>query len=287
MELRDVTAIMKDAEFKVFRDAPSVIGLCLSGADASRKEIDTLTEYAKSEGATGLAYFKVVEAGLEAPIAKFFKPEQLKKIQETFSAKPGDLIVFAADEKKKGQKLLGLVRLHFAKSKGLTKTNAFHFSWITDFPLFAYDAEENRWASEHHPFTSPHVEDWKKYKAAGELGKIRSRAYDLVLNGNELASGSIRIHDRDLQNEIFETIGLTAEEIKTRFGFLLGAFQYGTPPHGGLAFGIDRLVTIALGLDSIREVIAFPKNQKAVDPMTDAPSPASEKQLREIHIKIR
>ena len=289
--IHDISDIAKACGFSVFATAAkasggAVLGLCLPKADASRKEIDLLTEYAKSEGASGLAYFKVTENGLEAPIAKFFSPEELLKIQNEFKAAAGDLIVFVADETKKASKILGLVRLYFAKAKNLQKTGTFHFTWITDFPLFQHDAEENRWVSEHHPFTSPHLEDWKKYKPTGDLGKIRSRAYDLVLNGNEIASGSIRIHSRDLQNEIFETIGLSKEEIQNRFGFLLGAFQYGTPPHGGLAFGIDRVLTILLGLDSIREVIAFPKNQKAIDPMTDAPSPVHTKQLRELGIKI-
>ncbi|HTL70052.1 MAG TPA: aspartate--tRNA ligase [Candidatus Eisenbacteria bacterium] len=288
----DVSGIARGCDFKVFREAASaeggaVLGICLKGAQFSRKEIDDLTEFAKGEGALGLAYFKAEGGKLEAPIAKFFKPETVEEIRAKFGAADGDLVVFAADKLKKAQKILGAVRLHFARLKGLAKPGTFHFSWVTDFPLFQYDEEDGRWVSEHHPFTSPNKEDWDRYKKAGELGKIRSRAYDLVLNGSEIASGSVRIHSRDLQNEIFETIGLSPEEIKTRFGFLLGAFQFGTPPHGGLAFGIDRLVTIALGLDSIREVIAFPKNQKAVCPMTEAPSPVAEKQLKELNIKIR
>jgi aspartyl-tRNA synthetase len=292
LPIEDVSELLRGCEFKVFGDTLAkedgvVLALCIPAGGPSRKDIDTLTEFAKSEGAGGLAYFKAEGGKLEAPIAKFFKPEHLAALQDRFKPNDGDLIVFAVDVRKKAQKILGAVRLYAAKWKSLAPKGVFHFSWITDFPLFQHDTEENRWVSEHHPFTAPHVEDWKKYKAAGELGKIRSRAYDMVLNGNELASGSIRIHNRDLQNEIFETIGLSKEEIANRFGFLLGAFEYGTPPHGGLAFGIDRLVMIALGLDSIREVIAFPKNQKAVDPMTDAPSPVAERQLKELGIKVR
>lgn len=292
LPIEDVSDLVRGTDFKIFGDVlakedGAILALCIPAGGPSRKDIDALTEFAKGEGAGGLAYFKVEGGKLEAPIAKFFKPEHLTALQARFRPADGDLIVFGADVRKKAQKILGAVRLYAAKWKGLAAKDTFHFSWITDFPLFQYDAEDNRWVSEHHPFTAPHVEDWKKYKPSGELAKIRSRAYDLVLNGNELASGSIRIHDRELQNEIFETIGLSAEEIKTRFGFLLGAFQYGTPPHGGLAFGLDRLMTIALGLESIREVVAFPKNQKAVDPMTDAPSPVSEKQLRELRIKVR
>lgn len=290
--IEDVSEAVKGSEFKVFNDVlakddGAVLALCIPAGGPSRKEIDNLTEFAKSEGAGGLAYFKFEGGKLEAPIAKFFKPEQLAALQAKMQPKEGDLIVFGADARKKAQKILGAVRLYASRWKNLAPKGVFHFSWVTDFPLFQFDAEENRWVSEHHPFTAPHAEDWKKYKPSGELAKIRSRAYDMVLNGNELASGSIRIHDGKLQNEIFETIGLSADEIKTRFGFLLGAFQYGTPPHGGLAFGVDRLMTILLGLESIREVIAFPKNAKAVDPMTSAPSPVDEKQLRELGIKLR
>jgi len=292
MPIEDVSDALRGCEFKVFGDVlaqpeGAVLALCIPAGGPSRKDIDTLTEFAKTEGAGGMAYFKVEAGKLEAPIAKFFKPEHLEALKNRFKPNDGDLIVFAVDSRKKAQKILGTLRLYAAKWKSLIPKGAFHFSWVTDFPLFQFDSEENRWVSEHHPFTAPNVEDWKKFRASGELSKIRSRAYDLVLNGNELASGSIRIHDRELQNEIFETIGLSADEIKNRFGFLLGAFQYGTPPHGGCAFGIDRLMTIVLGLESIREVIAFPKNQKAVDPMTDAPSPVAERQLKELGIKIR
>ncbi len=292
LPIEDVSDIVRGCEFKVFGDVlakedGAILALCIPAGGPSRKDIDLLTEFAKSEGAGGLAYFKVEAGKLEAPIAKFFKPEQLTGLQSRFQPKDGDLIVFGADTRKKAQKVLGAVRLYASRWKGLAPKGVFHFSWITDFPLFQYDAEDKRWVSEHHPFTAPHAEDWNKYKPSGELEKIRSRAYDLVLNGNELASGSIRIHSETLQKEIFETIGLSADEIKNRFGFLLGAFQYGTPPHGGLAFGVDRLMTIALGLESIREVIAFPKNAKAVDPMTSAPSPVDEKQLRDLGIKLR
>lgn len=285
--IEDVTAIVKDCQFKVFREARAVLGLCIPGAQASRKDIDTLTEYAKKEGAGGLAYFKVEAAGLESPIAKFFKPEELERIQAAFKPNAGDLIVFAADDPHKARKVLGAVRLYAAKWKNLIPQGEFNFSWVMDFPLFQYDAEEKRWVSEHHPFTSPIVEDWQKYRATGELGKIRSRAYDLVLNGNEVASGSIRIHSRQLQKEIFTTIGLDEQEASLRFGFLLKALEYGPPPHGGVALGIDRIVMLLLGLESIREVIAFPKNQKAVCPMTSAPSPVNERQLKDLHIRLR
>ena len=295
MKIQDVSDLVRDCEFRVFKDALSsgkVLGRCLGELDKhSRGDIDALTEYAKSEGALGLPYFKVENDRLDAPIAKFFKPEALESIKNKFAAKNGDLIVFALGDSRKAQKLLGAVRLHVRKSDRFFKdrpiSGSFHFSWITDFPLFQWNEEGKRWDSEHHPFTCPHLEDWKKYRPTGELGKIRSRAYDLVLNGNEIASGSVRIHNRALQKEIFDAIGLGEEEINTRFAFLLKAFEFGAPPHGGIALGIDRVVAILLGLESIREVIAFPKNQKATDPMTDAPSPVDEKQLRELGIKLR
>jgi len=287
VKIQDVSAVVKSSEFRIFKDAPVVLGLCLPKMQASRKDIDELTEFAKTEGAGGLAYFKVEGGKLESPIAKFFKPEILAELQKKFGAVDGDLLVFAADERHKAQKVLGAIRLYVSKLKNWASVDSFHFSWITDFPLFKWNEEGKRWDSEHHPFTSPNMEDWIKYKPMGELDKIRSSAYDLVLNGNEVASGSIRIHNRDLQREIFKAIGLDEKEVENRFGFLLKAFEFGPPPHGGIALGIDRVITILLGLSSIREVIAFPKNQKAADPMTEAPSPVDERQLKDLGIKIR
>jgi aspartyl-tRNA synthetase len=292
VKIQDVTDLVKDGEFKIFKEAAArphgaVLGLCLPGAEASRKDIDTLTEFAKTEGAGGLAYFKMDADKLDSPIKKFFTTETLEDLKNKFNAQNGDLIVFAADERSKAQKILGALRLYASKWKGRAKLDIFHFSWVTDFPLFKRNEEEGRWESEHHPFTSPNMEDWVKYKPTGKLDKIRSSAYDLVLNGNEIASGSIRIHGRDLQREIFDLIKLDPKDIEARFGFLLKAFEFGPPPHGGIALGIDRLIAILLGLSSIREVIAFPKNQRAMDPMTEAPSPVEEKQLRELGIKVR
>ena len=236
----------------------------------------------------GLAYFKVDGGKLDSPIAKFFSEDVHKKLIQTFNASEGDLILIVADERAKALKVLGSLRLHAAKWKNLISASQFHFSWVMDFPLFKHNEEEKHWESEHHPFTSPNIEDWEKYKKK-TLGpeKVRSRAYDLVLNGNEIASGSIRIHNEGLQKEIFESIGINEKEAQLRFGFLLKAFKFSAPPHGGIALGIDRVLTILLGLDSIREVIAFPKNQKAVCLMTDAPSPVNERQLKELGIKIR
>ncbi len=292
MKFLDVSDIVRNSEFKVFTSvlaspAGAVLAIRVPKAEASRKDIDTITEFAKAEGAGGLAYFKVEAGGIVTPIDKFFKNGELGAIREKLNAEVGDLVLFAADEKKKAQKVLGAVRLYAAKWKKLAPADVFHFSWITDFPLFQWNEDEKRWDSEHHPFTSPNLEEWAKHKPTGELQHIRSSAYDLVLNGNEIASGSIRIHNRDMQREIFKLIGLDEKEADKRFGFLLRAFEYGPPPHGGLAFGIDRVIAILLGLSSIREVIAFPKNQKAVDPMTSAPSPVEEKQLKDLGIKLR
>lgn len=297
IKIKEASALAGQSEFKVFQEALSkkdgaVLGICLPNAQASRKDIDNLTEFARGEGASGLAYFKAeAKAGggtaLESPIVKFFNAELQNKFVDLFQAKPGDLLLFVADERAKAQKVLGALRLYIARWKNLTKRDEFHFGWVTDFPLFKWNEEEKRWESEHHPFTSPNLEDWEKYKPSAEFSKIRSSAYDLVLNGNEIASGSIRIHQKALQSEIFQMIGLEEEDAKKRFGFLLRAFEYGPPPHGGIALGIDRVITILFGLDSIREVIAFPKNQKAVCPMTEAPSPVDERQLRELGIKLR
>ena len=293
IEIRDISDIVKDSEFKVFKDILAkergrVFGICLPKANASRKDVDNLTEFTKSEGALGLAYFKMVAGKLDSPIAKFFSEGVHKKLIQAFNASEGDLILIVADERAKALKVLGSLRLHAAKWKNLISASQFHFSWVMDFPLFKHNEEEKHWESEHHPFTSPNIEDWEKYKKK-TLGpeKVRSRAYDLVLNGNEIASGSIRIHNESLQKEIFQAIGISEKEAELRFGFLLKAFKFSAPPHGGIALGIDRVLTILLGLDSIREVIAFPKNQKAVCLMTDAPSPVNERQLKELGIKIR
>ena len=299
VKIQDMTLLAKQSTMDLFRNADTILAMCLPWGNPSRKDIDDLDTFVKAEGAGGLPYLKVTPPAaasqdiprehlqLTSPIAKFFSESLQKQIIKDLNAHDGDLIVCAIGDRKKSQKILGSLRLHVSKLKGLAKSDTFHFSWITDFPLFQRNEEEKRWDSEHHPFTSPHMEDWNKHKASGELEKIRSSAYDLVLNGNEIASGSIRIHDRALQREIFKTIGLDEKEAESRFGFLLKAFEFGPPPHGGIALGIDRVITILLGLTSIREVIAFPKNQKAADPMTDAPSGVAEKQLKELGIRIR
>jgi aspartyl-tRNA synthetase len=295
LEIRDLSGAVKHTEFKVFKETlavegGAVLGICVpQSGEISRSQIDQLTEMVKAEGALGLAYFKALDGKLDSPIAKFFDASLQNEIIKTSGASCGDLILIIADKRPKALKILGNLRLHCARWKNLIAKDQFHFAWVTDFPLFKWNEDDKRWESEHHPFTAPDEKDWEAFKkgALTDRSRIRSRAYDLVLNGNEIASGSIRIHKEALQKEIFESIGLKSEEAERRFGFLLKAFKFGAPPHGGIALGIDRVITLLLGLESIREVIAFPKNQKAVCPMTDAPSPVDERQLKELGIKIR
>ncbi len=293
LPIEDISSYFKQTEFKIFKEALAkkegrILSLTLlKPGEVSRKDTDDLIAFAKTEGAGGLAFFKVEQNQWDSPIAKFFDSKLQSEVIRALKISSGDLVLIVADEKEKARKVMGALRTHLGKWKKLVQKEEFHFNWVTDFPLFKYNEEEKRWESEHHPFTAPNEEDWKKYKGSNELGKIRSRAYDLVLNGSEIASGSVRIHSEGRQKEIFETIGLSKKEAESRFGFLLKAFKFGAPPHGGIALGLDRLVTLILGLQSIREVIAFPKNQKAADPMTDAPSPVNEKQLKELGIKIR
>ena len=293
LPIEDISSYFKQTEFKIFKEALAkkegrILSLTLSKpGEVSRKDTDDLIAFAKAEGAGGLAFFKAEQNQWDSPIAKFFDSKLQSEVIQAMKISSGDLVLIVADEKEKARKVMGALRTHLAKLKKLVQKGEFHFSWVTDFPLFKWSEEEKRWESEHHPFTAPNEEDWKKYKDSNELGKIRARAYDLVLNGSEIASGSVRIHNEGRQKEIFKTIGLSEKEAESRFGFLLKAFKFGAPPHGGIALGLDRLAALILGLESIREVIAFPKNQKAVDPMTEAPSPVNEKQLKELGIKIR
>ena len=290
LALEDISAIVAGTDFKVFAEVLKnqgvVKAICAPGiAGYSRKEIEDLTKLANEFGAKGLAWFKVNAGVMESPIAKFFKPETLAKLQQTMGAKDGDMILIVADAPKIVAESLGRLRMHLGDKLNLINKKEFNFSWVIDFPLFQYNAEEKRWESEHHPFTAPNYDDVHYFET--DPGMMRSQSYDLVLNGTEIASGSIRIHRKEIQEQIFKTLGIGAEEAKEKFGFLLEAFEYGAPPHGGIAPGLDRLVTIMLGEDSIRQVIAFPKTQKAVDVMTDAPGQVSENQLRELHIKLR
>ena len=289
--LHDLTDDVKECQFEVFQNVVSsggtVMALAAPGYGASsRKEIDDLTSFVSEYGAKGLAYFKVEEKGLTSPITKFFSNEELDIFKTKTGAKNGDMIFFVADSRDVVCDALSALRLKIGKEKGLIDNNRFDFLWIVDFPLFKFNKEDERWVSEHHPFTSFREED-KELIEKNEFGKIRSLSYDFVLNGSEIGSGSIRIHDREVQQKIFDILELTKEECKRKFGFLLDAFNYGPPPHGGVAFGVDRLITLFTKDASIREVIAFPKTQKGVCPLTGAPSEVDEEQLRELGIKIK
>jgi aspartyl-tRNA synthetase len=290
MEIRDIGDVVKGTEFKVFAEVVKNNGviraICAPGiAGYSRKEIDDLIKQANEFGAKGLAWFKVTEKGLDSPIAKFFKPEILAKLKDFMAARPNDMILIIADIPRIVIESLGRLRLYLGEKLNLVNKKEFNFLWVLDFPMFQYNDEEKRWESEHHPFTAPNHDDVDYFET--DPGKMRSQSYDLVLNGTEIASGSIRIHRKEIQERVFKTLGISAGEAKEKFGFLLEAFEYGAPPHGGIAPGLDRLVTLMLGETSIREVIAFPKTQKAICPLTDAPGPVGEKQLQELHIKLR
>ncbi|MBF0494147.1 MAG: aspartate--tRNA ligase [Candidatus Omnitrophica bacterium] len=289
--LHELTEDVKDSEFKVFKNVVAsggkVIALAAPGyKDISRKEIDDLTAFVGEYGAKGLAYFKVEDTGLTSQISKFFNEATLKLFKEKTGAKPGDMIFMVADDKKTAYDAMSALRLKIGRDKNLIDKSRFNFLWIVDFPLFAYNKDEKRWESEHHPFTNFYPEDMAHIDK-GDLGKVRSKSYDLVLNGSEIGSGSIRIHRRDVQKKIFDILGITDEECQVKFGFMLEAFQYGPPPHGGVAFGLDRLITLFTGDSSIREVIAFPKNQKGACPLSGAPSMVDEKQLRDLGIKLK
>lgn len=287
LELFDGANILGQAGFKVFDQAieggGQVRGILVPGQAAfSRKDIDELTNYVSIYGAKGLAYFKVTENGLESPIAKFFSSEKKNELIQATKAKLGDILFFVADKPKVVNESLSNLRLHLANKLGLIPGDRFDLIWITDFPLFDFDQEEGL-KSNHHPFTAVREQDYPLLDTSPE--KARARAYDIVLNGVEIGGGSIRIHQTRVQEKIFNLLGIDRKEAKEKFGFLLEAFEYGAPPHGGIALGLDRLLTVMLGLDSIREVIAFPKTQKGACLMTNAPFEVEEAQLRELNIK--
>ena len=288
MEIRDFSDELKNCGFSVFANVLAkgnpVRGLCIpKGADFSRAEIDGLRDFVAEYGAKGLAWMKVTQNGAESNIVKYFKDEEIKAIISKLSAKNGDLIVFLADEEKVVSQGLGALRLKMGKQLGLIDKNKFNFLWIVDFPLFEWDKEEHRWTALHHPFTAP--KDAESLTAENAKG-AQARAYDIVLNGIELGGGSIRIHKSDIQQKVFELLNISQENAKEKFGFLLDALSFGAPPHGGIALGFDRLCALLSKEESIREVIAFPKTQKASDPMSNAPSTVSEKQLKELGLRV-
>ena len=289
MELQDLTNIFKATDFRVFRSALEAGGVikCIVApgcADYTRRDVDGLTESAKTFGAKGLATLAVSAEGLKGTAAKFVKLEEVEEVKKLTGAKEGDLILIAADERAVVNKVLGGLRLIFRDKLELADPDMLAFAWIIDFPFFAWNEEEQKWESEHHPFTMPKMEDLPKFDT--NPGEVLSDAYDMVCNGYELASGSIRIHRRDIQLKMFKLLGMKDEDIQAKFGHMLEAFEYGAPPHGGMAPGIDRLVMLLADEPNIREVIAFPKNQAGRDVMADAPSPVEPKQLKELHIKI-
>jgi aspartyl-tRNA synthetase len=292
MELVDVTDVAAEADFRVFKEAAAngkrVRGLNAKGAADrySRKGIDELTAFVMQDhGAGGLVWFKVEADGkLASPTAKNFQPEVLQKLGERLGAAPGDFLCFVADTFETTCKALYGLRKRLGKELNLYEPGAMHFSWVVEFPMFAYDAEEKCWAAMHHPFTAPRKQDLSMLES--DPGKCRAQAYDLVINGYEAGGGTIRIHDQAVQQQVFDLLGLSRETARDRFGFLLDALQYGAPPHGGIALGIDRVVMIFGALDNIRDCIAFPKTQKATDLMTEAPGEVDTKQLRELSIKI-
>ena len=285
MLLQDLTEVVKGVDFKVFSEAPAVKAIVVKGAadNYSRKDIDKMTEVAKQYGAKGLAWVKVVDGELNGPVAKF-----LTGIQADLTAALGlenkDLVLFVADTLEVANATLGALRGRIAKELGLIDNDKFNFLWVVDWPMFEWSEEEGRYMSAHHPFTLPQADT--AHELEGDLAKVRAIAYDIVLNGYELGGGSLRINQKELQERMFKALGFSAEEANDQFGFLLEAMDYGFPPHGGLAIGLDRFVMLLAGEDNIREVIAFPKNNKATDPMTQAPSTVALKQLEELNLQV-
>jgi aspartyl-tRNA synthetase len=289
MKITTLNSLVQGSGFRVFAENVArggiVAGIVVPGAASfTRNQMDNLVDYTKSIGGAGLAYIKWTENGLESAIGKFLGDELMKRIAAEMSAKQGDLILFQSDTWLKAYSVLGTLRLDMAKRLNLIDESKWNLLWVTEFPMFEYSEEEKRYVAMHHPFTSPMLEDAHLLDSTPD--KARARAYDMVLNGNELGGGSIRIHDSSLQSKVFGLLGIEKEEAEKRFGFLLNAFKYGAPPHGGLAFGLDRIAMLLTGSKSLRDVIAFPKTASAVSLMDEAPSDVEEKQLRELHIRV-
>ena len=291
MELHDVSEVVRDCDFVVFKSAlengGSVRGINAEGQGGMpRKKIDKLVEFAKGYGAKGLAYIAIAEDGTrKSSFAKFMTDEEMDALVGAMEGKPGDLLLFAADKNKVVYDVLGALRVELAKQMDLLDKNEYRFVWVTEFPLLEWNEEENRYTAMHHPFTMLMDEDIPLIES-GDLGKIRAKAYDIVLNGNEIGGGSVRIHQNDIQEKMFEMLGFTREAAYEQFGFLLNAFKYGVPPHAGLAYGLDRLVMLMAKVDSIRDVIAFPKVKVASCLMTESPSRVSEQQLEELGLEV-
>lgn len=285
MLLQDLTEVVKGVDFKVFSEAPAVKAIVVKGAadNYSRKDIDKMTEVAKQYGAKGLAWVKVVDGELNGPVAKFLTGIQAD-LTTALGLEDKDLVLFVADTLEVANATLGALRGRIAKELGLIDNDKFNFLWIVDWPMFEWSEEEGRYMSAHHPFTLPQADT--AHELEGDLANVRAIAYDIVLNGYELGGGSLRINQKELQERMFKALGFSAEEANDQFGFLLEAMDYGFPPHGGLAIGLDRFVMLLAGEENIREVIAFPKNNKASDPMTQAPSTVALKQLEELNLQV-
>ena len=290
MELTDVSEVVKECGFAVFKGAldqgGSVRGINAKGQGAMpRKKIDKLVDFAKGFGAKGLAYAAIQEDGsIKSSFAKFMKEEEMEALVKAMDGQPGDLLLFAADKNKVVWDVLGNLRLEIARQLDLLDKGDYKFLWVTEFPLLEWNEDENRFVAMHHPFTMPMEEDLQYLDT--DPGRVRAKAYDIVLNGTEIGGGSVRIHQNDIQTKMFEVIGFTKEEAQEQFGFLLDAFKYGVPPHAGLAYGLDRLVMLMAKEDSIRDVIAFPKVKDASDMMLEAPSEVATKQLEELGIAV-
>jgi aspartyl-tRNA synthetase len=290
LEFVDVSSVLKDSGFGVFKgalEAGGVVKVLTAPAELTRKQIESLEFQAKQNGAKGLAWTKVMSGSLEGGISKFLSPAEISALLEVTGAQAGNTLLFGADAWDIAVKALGAVRVALRDELKLITDHPsrFHFSWVVDFPLLEFDAERNAYTFMHHPFTSPTLEDLPKF-GTPDMGSMKARAYDLVLNGFEVGGGSIRIHQPEVQEKMFNAIGFSTQEARERFGFFMDALEYGTPPHGGIAWGIDRMVAVMAGADSIRDVIAFPKNARGADIMADAPSAVDSKQLEDLHIKL-